>query len=459
MDFENTVREMVEQTIKDVLGILTTDILNKALSFGEIVQHTQESINTLGRALVQSVCAKVDDMYAKERPKGIHIRNKTKRRTMLTSMGEITITRRLYADSERNARFFAVDELLSIPKYTRIEPTLQADLIKRAAVDSYGAVARSIGEKISRQSVYNIVKRNAYKTPTVAKLTKKDGIKTVEELFIEADEDHIHLNNGKSEEVKLVYVHEGRRTVNGRVALINPHYFVSCKLKSRTQSIWEEVSAYVYKRYNVRGCLHISGDGATWIYAGKEYFPLMPCKFHLDKFHVVKSITTACGGNIKDKISVFHAVEGQDGATLKFLYDDMKKRRPYARKAITDSFKYINNHLKEISFEKDNLCSAEGHVSHILSAHLSARPCGWSRSGAERIAKIRAYYFNSQGDFSVFIPKRPKIYAEKTRILPKQRNLPCRTPVQRKYVFPQQGHISEGYYSKIKELLKNFAKI
>jgi hypothetical protein len=39
-------------------------------------------------------------------------------------------------------------------------------------------------------------------------------------------------------------------------------------------------------------------------------------------------------------------------------------------------------------------CSAEGQVSHVLSARLSSRPLGWSAVGASQMAKLRAYAAN-----------------------------------------------------------------
>ena len=39
-------------------------------------------------------------------------------------------------------------------------------------------------------------------------------------------------------------------------------------------------------------------------------------------------------------------------------------------------------------------CSAEGHVSHVLSDRMSSRPMGWSRRGADKMCHLRAYYLN-----------------------------------------------------------------
>ena len=39
-------------------------------------------------------------------------------------------------------------------------------------------------------------------------------------------------------------------------------------------------------------------------------------------------------------------------------------------------------------------CSAEGHVSHVLSSWMSSRPMGWSRTEVDKMAHLRAYYWN-----------------------------------------------------------------
>lgn len=41
-------------------------------------------------------------------------------------------------------------------------------------------------------------------------------------------------------------------------------------------------------------------------------------------------------------------------------------------------------------------CSAEGHVSHVLSARLSSRPMGWGRQNMEKMAGLRVMRFNGQ---------------------------------------------------------------
>ena len=47
--------------------------------------------------------------------------------------------------------------------------------------------------------------------------------------------------------------------------------------------------------------------------------------------------------------------------------------------------------------DKSLQCSAEGHVSHIYSDRMSSRPLGWSKTGADKMARLRVYYYN-KGD-------------------------------------------------------------
>ena len=405
-EFSDELRVVIEETVANIASLITTDILNKSVDIGDVVGTTQENVNRLGLTIIQTICKKMDDTYAQNRPKGIHIRNKSKTRTILTSMGELRLTRRLYGDVKTGKRYFAVDELLNIPKYTRVEPTFQADLMQKAAKSSFGAVSRSINEKLSRQTIYNIVKKNAASVPSPATdlNEQEEPKKKLAHVYIEADEDHIHLQDGNVSEMRLVYVHEGRKKENGRTRLKNPKYFVSGSKDE--EKIWEDVSAYIHNQYEMRSTtVHLSGDGAQWIARGKDYFPFFHCRFHLDKFHVVKSITTACGGNQEERRRIFQAIKDRRLSELRRIYDKMVKNRPYSRRSIRDSYTYLSKHLLEISFDKGNLCSAEGHVSHVLSARLSARPCGWSRAGAERIAKLRAFLYN-EGDFSRLVPAR-----------------------------------------------------
>ena len=54
--------------------------------------------------------------------------------------------------------------------------------------------------------------------------------------------------------------------------------------------------SFCYGQYRVsKAQLHIAGDGAQWIKYGLTIFP--KAQYHLDKFHVYKSVTDVVGGD------------------------------------------------------------------------------------------------------------------------------------------------------------------
>lgn len=84
---------------------------------------------------------------------------------------------------------------------------------------------------------------------------------------------------------------------------------------------------------------------------------------------------------------------------LKDLFSELIKGTEVETKkaAVRESRSYILNHWEAIQrqYEPDYIgCSAEGHVSHILSARLSSRPLGWSKVGADQMARLRVYREN-----------------------------------------------------------------
>ena len=70
-----------------------------------------------------------------------------------------------------------------------------------------------------------------------------------------------------------------------------------------------------------------------------------------------------------------------------------------AQKRVIESREYILSNWSAAKVrltEKEGIigCSAEGHVSHVLSSRMSSRPMGWSKIGADKMARLRDYYWN-----------------------------------------------------------------
>lgn len=255
---------------------------------------------------------------------------------------------------------------------------------------SFGKASALSDGVVSRQTVFNLVKKlKTIEAPVQAK------IREIKDIYIEADEDHIHLNDGNPAEMKLVYVHEGRENTKERSVLKNPHYFVS--IDTDPDQIWNDVSDYILSNYRAyKSNVHLSGDGAPWIKAGVRIMPHV--QYHIDKFHLHKAMINISNGNKQMQARLRRCVykgtvQDMQSIVTSICTSELKSKR---RRDIMRSALYVQSNMPYIS--KEACCSAEGHISHVLSARMSSRPMAWSRDGAERIAKLRAFMFN-KGDF------------------------------------------------------------
>lgn len=413
-DFKDEVREIINRAVEELFAAVADDFGHT--DFAELVKRTKEAVDKLGSELVGKIVELTDELYNKRRDKHAIVIRNYKRRNLISELGELTLNRRLYYDKKAGKYFFAADEMLDIEKYSRIESGLKVKLISNAAQSSYGKACRLAANRVSAQSVSNILRR----IPDASLTVQASGFKKVDALYIEADEDHIHLRNGKSAEVKLVYVYEGRReSSRNRVELVGAKYFAS----AGGSEIWLAVADYVALQYAVPyGNIRISGDGANWIKGGLEMFP--GATYKIDKFHVYKSVTDACGGDRKFRKQVIESIKNDDRNAVLKLYtarwlgeQDNKSKRG----RVADSLAYLDNNFDEIDLTSAYSCSAEGHVSHVLSDRMSSRPMAWSVKGADKMARLRAFFFNG-GDF------RSLAFAvkEDTEKNERRGNYPCR---------------------------------
>lgn len=395
-DTKEIIRSIIDEAVAELMGVIANDVGKMSLS--NIVQTTQAAVNKLGSRIISQIVTIADDLYNAKRDKHKITLRHVKTRRMASAMGEIELKRRLYYDKPAGKYFFAVDELLGIEKYSRIEGEFKAQLINNATLTSYGKASKISKDKVSRQTVCNLVKRVREQDL----MAQSGKLRKVDKLFIEADEDHIHLNNGKPAEVKLIYVHEGRRQVgNRRMELINPKYFAAVG----GVEIWAAVADYVFAQYDVRmKNVRLSGDGAPWIKSGLDEFP--GAEYSIDKFHVYKSVTAAAGGNREFRKKTLEYIKRDDKERVLKLYASTMKRASgiVQHRYMSNSLAYLDHNFDEIDLTSEYGCSAEGHVSHVLSARMSSRPMAWGVAGADKMARLRAFYYNG-GNFSELISR------------------------------------------------------
>jgi hypothetical protein len=377
-------------------------LLEQNTDFMTFEQRLKELLNGLGADVLKEVLSELDRKYQTDkttRP-GWEIVRKNDPKTVLTSFGKISYDRTYFYNRAAKKYSYLVDEHVGFTPHMRVEPVVKAELLNLSTQVSYERATEQLSRydrdlKLSRQTVANTVKEFELKQPEQFRKRK------VKNIYIEADEDHVAgLEKGSRFQVRLVYVHEGvvQDNFGGRRKLKNVRYFTG--VKSTPEEQWTEVADYICEAYEVEELerIYLSGDGGAWIKSGLEWIP--EAIFILDRFHLAKYIVIATAHVPHLRGLVYKGIEaGEKEAVMSTLQQALTEATGEPRKKrITKSISYIANNWDGIQayYKYDDVvgCSAEGHVSHILSSRMSSRPMGWSKDGAESMPLMLASDYN-----------------------------------------------------------------
>ncbi len=342
---------------------------------------------------------------SKERKRNWVVERKNECKSILTPFGNLTFRRSYYCSKNGEGYKHLVDEQVGITPHMRVGVNLKALLADTSSSSSYEATTVHIshhnaGVKLSRQVVANCVKD--FKAKGVQKTAQKRSVATI---YIEADEDHIKVRGRNGAQARLIYVHEGVEE-KPRRHLINARYFTT--VNKTPEEFWTEVADYIADQYDLSSIktIFLSGDGAPWIQAGKEYIP--GAIYILDKFHLAKYIVKATAHAPALRPAVYQAIQSLNKqAVLDILQEALERtEQPPRQRRIQDTMGYIKNNWDgiEASVKHPTVgCSAEGHVSHILSERLSSRPMAWSLEGAGNMACMRAVRANGESIYEHYL--------------------------------------------------------
>lgn len=137
------------------------------------------------------------------------VKSKEDAKNLATIFGEVSYKRTYYQNKKTGKYRYLSDELVGISAHDKLDMSLQARLIEEAINTPYrrsGEKAAEAVELTSPTVMNSIRKLGSVDNDAVPIKEKKKSVKT---LYIEADEDHIALQDGRCIEPKLVYVHEG----------------------------------------------------------------------------------------------------------------------------------------------------------------------------------------------------------------------------------------------------------
>lgn len=336
---------------------------------------------------------KADKKWRKEN--GLVVERNDDKREILIKFGMLTYHRTYYYDKQNDTYIYLVDEALGIDPYERISTAVAADMVEYSSDNSYAKSSlHATGGIVSRQTVMNKTRKlNEEKL----KIETKGPKRKVQVLHIDADEDHVALQDGKNAIVPLITIYEGTKRIAKRGQCINPHHIHG--FGQGIEETWLKVANYIYDRYDIDYLkrIYIHGDGALWIKTGLEWLP--KSKTVLDKYHLNKAILEATAGQEQYRKAVYSSIYEGDLPRFSKLVNELKQtaQSPKKRERINQFKNYIKNNWKAITiYKKEGVGGSctEGHISHVLSSRFSSRPMGWSKKGLKAIADIRIYCQN-----------------------------------------------------------------
>ena len=373
---ENGLRD-IGQTAEALLRVVKTETLE------------------LLRVILEATDNEIANAKEERKASGLRVKERNVKRRLQTSLGELEYARTYYETPE-GERIYLLDHLIGVESYERVSKALCAKLVNLSAEMSYGKSVRVGEAEISRQTVSNRVNALREVVRDVERVKE-----TPDELHIFADEDHVHLKDGRNTVVPLATITEGIDTSDPkRHRSINPLHISGYGMDAETFN--DQVEACVNERYDLnrvkRICIH--GDGARWIAALGERFP--NANHVLDGFHLEKYLKKLRHYNgAAQRMGALRAAlrEGNWETYRKLLRNIYALQTGKDKENSKSVIGYLWKNRKAAQLRHDaNICGSctESLVSHVLSERLSRTPLAWSEQGLAQMTMLVVYRKNGQ---------------------------------------------------------------
>lgn len=397
-------------------------------------------------------------------------------KTLITSVGDVVFDNTYYKSYKDDSYHYLTEEVIGLEKNERFSEAAETAILVEALKTSYEEATKVIpsNSKITKTTVMNKVHGIAEET-MLGEPKEKTQCKY---LSIEADEDHVAEQHGrwndkslnKSFQCKLIYVYELKEDspeAKGRKKLVNIYYAGGVYEGTKAnEKLWDNIRKYIENYYDTDYIkqIFISGDGAPWIKSGANY--LDKALFVADKFHLMKYINAAAKQMLDEedvaKAEIYRMLYKRDKKDF-IEYTNLMKSCANNPATVEKLQTFIVGNWSAVMRTYHNKivtgCSAESHVSHVLSDRLSSRPKGWSIVGADRMSKLRCYEKNYGRDGIIYLVK----YSRGTRKLKRTGtdDIEIETPLRHiaKEHYVQSRSYIDRIQVKIPDEIKKIAEI
>lgn len=402
--------------------------------FDSFESNISEQIRKIGAQCLKSCLESFDKILREHLPRGWTLHDMRKR-TLITLLGAVTYKRSVYIDTFGNQRIW-LDEILGIPKRTRLSTGAFLWVVRNAAQFSYRKTASEFGkltgEAISHVCVMNCVHaegrllKNEQATSSGPKISQ-------ETIFTEVDGLWIHLQNERhrkhalprfcyeqarktlSFELKMACIYAGKNRVGpGRYERGNLKVIVG---DDSPEEFWDSVVSQIKADYDIDDLKHIwlGHDGAQWCGTEKlaQSFGDNKVIGSLDPFHVMKYITKAFpeGATRENAVHLAYSARGEQLAEMSNrIAEEMEDGS--AKQKVKDLAQYVKNHVADVRFPVTSMGTMEATNYHVGAARCKNNATSWSRRGAEAMCLIRAAL---QTGRSLISPDKGIFFSEKEK--------------------------------------------
>jgi hypothetical protein len=364
------------------------------------------TLETFQRSLVE-ILSILDRYLMAKRNKERYEYKERKEKTLITMLGEVTIKRRYYWDTEQKEWVFLLDELLGI------ESTAVSDSLKELVViwatkgPSYRDVLDRLHDLFNNQILsHEKIRQLLIET---SELLQKQGVpeekkKKVRILFIEADGfwtgvQKKGFKTKKKRETKLIVVHEGwEKRQADDYKLKNPIYLTSYR-SEKAADFWDRVYLRIWSKYEDLGSIPIiiNGDFASWIRGGLDCFK--NGFYQYDRFHLKRDIKRLLSKNQDNCKAALLAIDENVPEKLLELLDEehtltkdedifefIMRLKPH-QEAVIDYRERLAEKKYQLPEDLRGMGAAESNVDRF-KLRTSKRGRAWSARGLEAILKM-----------------------------------------------------------------------
>ena len=407
------LEQIIQQTSIEMLEEITDIVVKHGVNLEEILPKVLSTARKSAKQIIEHIISETDEAFhndkAGRKKEGWVVERRGDRRVVMTELGAMEYKRTYYHNSKTNEYSYPIDQIVGVLPYHRIEQGLSKKLVSKSRHFSYQRTVDETCEgRISKQTVLNKIRKAK---PIIAIPPKK---KQVPELHVDADEDHVALQDPKhrhSTIVPLVSIYEGVESDGKRRHCKNVFHISTYKQKP--DELWEDVLTRIEQRYDLTHTkIYLHGDGASWITQGMEWLP--NAVFVLDMYHKNKYIQQMLAGYSPKKVlqlrkDIEQALYDMDEDYFGNIVQLLVSSSPERAKKIQEAAAYLRKHMPDIAIRATDPAARNGgatepHVSHVLSNRLSSRPKGWSEKTLQFFAPILANGPDVVIDESVPIP-------------------------------------------------------